>query len=326
MMRTRGPREKFVSRSSPVRSVEPSFTTMMCKSFRSERRTELMVCTITLSSLCAGMSTVTLGGGLGITARSGRNFSIKASNPIITARPLTITMPRKKGHHFGARFSNQVGNGNKLVALLAKGFDDLRKSCNRLGAIAAAVVQEDDIAIAGLPQHAVDNLFCRDGLAVAQAPVVRIDALAHDQISHFLGERELRHFLGIFRLMIDAVRGTEENRFDVEGAFDQPLGQIQLPADLCVRDLVEFRVGKSVIPDFVTLGEFAFQDIGPFICLVADNEENSWRLLLLQDVKDLGRPLGVGTVVERDGNFLLRATYAIDVIGQRDGVVRLVGK
>jgi len=34
--------------------------------------------------------------------------------------------------------------------------------------------------------------------------------------------------------MIDAVGGTEEDSFDVECAFDQPLGQIQLPADLCV--------------------------------------------------------------------------------------------
>jgi len=71
-------------------------------------------------------------------------------------------------------------------------------------------------------------------IAVAQVPVVRIDALAHDQIAHFLSERELRHFLRILRLMIDAVGGTEEDSFDVECAFDQPLGQIQLPADLCV--------------------------------------------------------------------------------------------
>ena len=58
--------------------------------------------------------------------------------------------------------------------------------------------------------------------------------------------------------MIDAVGRTEENRFDIEAALDQPLRQVQFPAELCVRDLVEFRVGKGVIPDFVTFGEFAF--------------------------------------------------------------------
>ncbi len=126
----------------------------------------------------------------------------------------------KKRHHFGARFSNQVGNGNKLIPLLAKSVDNLRKSRNRLRAIAAAVVKQDDIAIAGLPQHAVDDLFCRNGFAVAQAPVVRIDALPHDQISHFLSEWKLRHFLRILRLMIDTVGRAEEDRFDVEVAFD----------------------------------------------------------------------------------------------------------
>ena len=69
---------------------------MTRKSSRSESRTEAMVCTMTFSSLCAGISTVTLGGGFDITARSGRSFSISASRPMTTARPLTKKMPRTK--------------------------------------------------------------------------------------------------------------------------------------------------------------------------------------------------------------------------------------
>ena len=57
--------------------------------------------------------------------------------------------------------------------------------------------------------------------------------------------------------MIDAVGRTEQNRLDVEGAFDQPLRQVQFPTELGVRDLVEFRVSKRVIADFVTLDEFS---------------------------------------------------------------------
>src|SRR5713226_7140420 len=97
MMRTRGSCEKFASRSSPVLSAEPSFTTMIRKSRKSESSTEAMVCTMTLSSLCAGIRTVTLGGGSGITAWSGRSFSITASTPMIAARPLQHNAENEDG-------------------------------------------------------------------------------------------------------------------------------------------------------------------------------------------------------------------------------------
>ena len=63
-------------------------------SFRSDSSTEVTVCTITDSSLCAGISTVTAGGGSASFAWSGRSFSMIARIPIISARPLTSTMPR----------------------------------------------------------------------------------------------------------------------------------------------------------------------------------------------------------------------------------------
>src|SRR5260370_2060457 len=93
-------------------------------------------------------------------------------------------------------------------------------------------MQQDDIAIVGLPQHAVDNLFCGDGLAAAQAPVVRIDALAHDQIAHVLNDGKLRHLLGILRLMSDTVRGTKQNSLYANLPFDHPTPPVQLPPTL----------------------------------------------------------------------------------------------
>ena len=51
---------------------------------------------MTLSSLCAGTRTVTAGAGTGITAWSGRSFSISARMPMMSARPLTRTMPTMK--------------------------------------------------------------------------------------------------------------------------------------------------------------------------------------------------------------------------------------
>src|SRR6266576_6806331 len=127
--------------------------------------------------------------------------------------------------------------------------DDLRKSDHRLGTIAATIVQQYDVSFICLPQNAVDNVLCRDGLASAQAPIVGVDALAHNQITHLLSQGKLRYFLCILGLMIDAIGGTEEDGLDAEGAFNQTLCQIQFPADLRVRNLVELRMGKSVIPD-----------------------------------------------------------------------------
>ena len=113
---------------------------------------------------------------------------------MISARPLTSTMPtikivampsaepvinpkneaigarfqslagRKRHHHFGARFADQVRHGNELVALRAQRVDDLRQRRNGLRAVAAAVVKQDDVAVVGLPQHVVDD-FLRGNLA-----------------------------------------------------------------------------------------------------------------------------------------------------------------
>src|SRR6266852_7633348 len=113
----------------------------------------------------------------------------------------------------------------------AKSVDDLWQRSKGLAAIAATVVQKNNIAFVSLPQNAVNNLLSGDRLAVPQAPVIRIDALADDQVSELLGIGKLRHFLGIFRLMIDAVRRAEKDRLYPERAFNQALRQIHLPAD-----------------------------------------------------------------------------------------------
>src|ERR1700682_4283380 len=65
-------------------------------------------------------------------------------------------------HHFRACLSEQIRNRNELVSLLAQRVDDLGQSCQGLTAVAAAVVQEDDIAFVQLLEDAVHNLFCGD--------------------------------------------------------------------------------------------------------------------------------------------------------------------
>src|SRR5467141_1234752 len=115
----------------------------------------------------------------------------------------------ERQHDLRARFPDQVRSRNELVALCAKSVDDLWQRGKGLAAIAAAVVQKNNIASVRLPQNAVDNLFSGDRLAVLQAPVIRIDALADNQVPELLGIGKLRHFLGIFRLVIDPIRRAE---------------------------------------------------------------------------------------------------------------------
>ena len=68
---------------------------------------------------------------------------------------------------------------------------------------------------------------------------------------------------------------------------------------------------KSVIPDFVTLGEFAFKDIRPFIRLVADDKEDARCFLFFQYVQDLRGPAWIRAIIEGDGNLLNRPAQAI---------------
>ena len=101
------------------------------------------------------------------------------------------------------------------------------KACTVLIALAAAVVEQDDVAVFGLAHDVVDD-FLLGNLAAAGKllPIVRVDFLADDEIAHVLRDRKLRDFLGVFRLMVDAVGRAEENGFDADRALDQALRQV----------------------------------------------------------------------------------------------------
>src|SRR6266403_177428 len=229
-------------------------------------------------------------------------------------------------HHLRARFSDQVRNGNELVALFAKRVDDLWQRGKGLAAIAAAVVQKNNIAFVLLPQDAVNNLFSGDGLAVLQAPVIRIDALADNQVSELLGIGKLRHFLGIFRLVIDTVGRTEEDRLYSERAFNQALRQIQLPADFRACNVVELWMREGMISNFVAFGVLALENIRPLVGHVADYKEHTRYVFLFQNVQDLRRPFRIGAIVKGKNHFFMRGADLVNVIGERNGVVRFIGE
>jgi len=72
-------------------------------------------------------------------------------------------------------------------------------------------VEQHDISILGLAHYfRCDFLRRALVLVLRHAPVVRVNALAHDQVTQFLRVRQLLHFFRIFRLVIDAVWRTEK--------------------------------------------------------------------------------------------------------------------
>ena len=84
-------------------------------------------------------------------------------------------------------------------------------------------MKQKDISVIRLLQNFIDNFLLRRLFSVNHLPVVRIDLLANDQITHILRERQLRDLLGVFRLVVDSKRWAKQNGFDAENALDQAL-------------------------------------------------------------------------------------------------------
>ena len=195
---------------------------------------------------------------------AGAQPAIDAEDEAVRAR-LQSFLRRERHHHFGARFADQVGDGNELIALSAQRVDDLGQrgtvwvrspppSWNRMMLPSSAWrMMLSMISCSGI-WFAAGNLL----------PIVRVDLLADDQIAHILRDRKLRDFFGVFGLMIDAVRRAKQNGFHADGAFDQALCQIQLPADLRLGDFVKVRMRVGVIADFVAFGVLALEDFRDF--------------------------------------------------------------
>src|SRR5947209_13023818 len=114
-------------------------------------------------------------------------------------------------------------------------------------------MEENNVAVVEFAEDVGDDLACGNLAAVGFLPVVGVDFLADDDVTHVLGDGEMRDFLGELRLMVDAVGRTEENGFYAESAFDEALGVVELPLDLRRRKarVLPIGVGIGVIGNFV---------------------------------------------------------------------------
>ena len=103
-------------------------------------------------------------------------------------------------------------------------------------------------------EHALhDGVGGRRSSAVGFAPIVRIDARADDDVAHRLRDRQHLNFAGGFRLMVDAVRRTEERGFHAEIAFEQQLGEVQFEsATAILKSVSKIGMSEGVIADLVS--------------------------------------------------------------------------
>ena len=105
-----------------------------------------------------------------------------------------------------------------------------------MAAIAAAIVEHDDVAFVRIIQHILHDRFCRRRrYASWLAPIVRINACADEHITHVLGDGQHGNFVRGFGLVVNPVRRTEQQRFHPQRAFNQPLGNVQLHPDQPLR-------------------------------------------------------------------------------------------
>src|SRR5882762_5929916 len=232
----------------------------------------------------------------------------------------------ERHHYVGAFLSEEVGHGDELIAVFTQLVDNLRQGHDGVGALAAAVVEEDDVAHARLANHVVNNFLRGNLFAIDLAPIVGIDFLADDQVAHILGEGQLRDLFGVLGLMVDAVGRAEEDGFDADGAPDQTLGEIQLPMNFGFGDVVKAGMGVGVIADLVAFGVLALYDLRKLAGVDTDYEESCGNVFLLEDVEDFGGPTEVGAIVEGDGDFVVGRADLVDVVGERIGFVFLGGK
>ena len=76
----------------------------------------------------------------------------------------------------------------------------------------------------------------------------------------------------------------------------------------------------------MAFGVLALQYIRPLVGHVADHEEYSGYVLLLQNVQDLRGPFRIGAIVKGKGDFFICGAELVNVVGERDGFVGFVGE
>ena len=80
-----------------------------------------------------------------------------------------------------------------------------------------------------------------------------------------------------------------------------------------------------VIADFMPFGVFLAQKLWPFIGIEANHEKRGAHFFFFQNVQNLGSPIGIGSVVEGNGQFFLGGPDLVNMIRKRISIVPFTG-
>ena len=119
---------------------------------------------------------------------------------------------------------------------------------------------------------------------------------------------------------VDVVRRAEVERLNAELAGEEPLGELDFEVELAVGDFADVGMGVSVVADLVAFAHDALHEADIFLGLSADEHEGAFDVFLLEDVQNLWGPLGVGSVVEGERNFVGVVSVLLDGVGAGIGV------
>ena len=143
-------------------------------------------------------------------------------------------------------------------------------------------------------------------------------------IAHGLGDLDRHDLVGRGRLGVAEIGRAEEAHGPAGQRLEQALGGVDLERDEGVGHLAEIWMGEGVVAHVVALGQHTLHERGISLRVVADDEEAGMDALVFQDVEDLRRPVGVGTVVEGQCELAGLVAGPLDDIGGRHGLVGLI--
>ena len=146
-------------------------------------------------------------------------------------------------------------------------------------------------------------------------PVVGVHLAADDGVSGLLDALDGGGLVVGVGLLVDVVGRAEVKWLNAELADEKPLGDFEFEVELPVGDFADVGMGVSVVADLVAFTDDALHEADIFLGLGADEHEGAFGVLLLEDVKDLRRPLGVGPVVEGERYLVGVVAVLLDGVG-----------
>ena len=220
---------------------------------------------------------------------------------------------RQPGHHLVIGETTQLRDRHEAIAFRPHAIDQDGKQLDGLGAVAAGIMHQHDIAaqigvgVVNLLLDQLHHLIDRQFL-----PVQRVDMRADRQIAKLLRFDDGHDLVGIAGLGVAQIRRAQHPHRTARQRFEQTLGRVQFQTHGCQRRVGQIGVSEGVIAHFMPLGQDALHQPRMRFHIRADDEEAGLNMLGLQNVEDLRRPVRIGSVIESQRQLLGRLTDAMN--------------